>query len=462
MTNVRRGSCKMARATAAMMVLPLLVAGASAGCEDKNDGTTAPGGMTGTMNPGTSNMVEVSADVTANTTWDKPLYVLKQKIYVTNNAVLTIAPGTKVVGDAAASDKAALITTRGAKLIARGTKDKPIIFTSSNPDGSRVSGDWAGVALIGSAKINGGSPCASGVADCREGNLEGLPTSEARGLFGGTDDASSCGEITYARIEFAGAIFTEGKELNSLTLAGCGSGTKISYVQLHRGKDDGIEFFGGTASVDHIVITGGEDDGLDWDFGWTGTAQFVVMHQYNHPDANNGFEGSNNMANELATPVSNPKISNVTMISEGGPLSRAMHFKEGTRGKIRNVIVQGFKDVVNFTAKTANIASDWPNNLSVEYSYFFNNGPYVNDAAMDDDMGFNDQMAIEDPARNNKKDVDPQFSSLDQANPLFTPKNATMTGVAPDFGDTTASYPGAFKPNDPSPWTAGWTAYPAN
>jgi hypothetical protein len=460
MEKGNRGSWKMVAT-----VLPLLVVGVSTGCSDDNDGPAGTGRppVTGGSGGRTTGEVTVSADVSTSTTWDRPVYILKQKIFVTSNAVLTIAPGTQVLGDAAASEKAALIVTRGARLMARGTRDKPIIFGSSNPVGSRVAGDWAGVALNGNARINGGSPCASGAADCREGNLEGLPTSDARGLFGGTDDASSCGEMEYARVEFAGAIFTEGKELNGLTLAGCGSGTKISYVQIHRGKDDGVEFFGGTAGVDHLVISGAEDDNLDWDFGWTGTAQFVVIHQYNHPEADNGFEASNNMANEAATPVSSPKISNVTMFSEGGPRSRAIHFKEGTRGKFTNLIVQGFKsDVVNFTAKTATLSSVWPANLSVEYSYFFDNGSYKNEDTTDDDMMFNDQMAVEDPARNNKKDVDPHLTSLDQANPSFVPRNAGMTGVAPDFGDTSATYPGAIKPNEPSPWTAGWTAYPVD
>src|SRR4029453_15312368 len=186
--------------------LPLL---AAVGCEDQEPApNTPPAGMmpTGMMPTGmmpAATEVEVNADVSASTTWDKPTYILKQKIFVTNNAVLTIAPGTKVLGDPAASDKAALIVTRGAKLIAKGTKDKPIIFSSGNPAGMRVSGAWAGGAPNGSARINGGSPCASSTgADCREGNLEGLPVSEARGLFGGTDDASSCGEIQYARIAF--------------------------------------------------------------------------------------------------------------------------------------------------------------------------------------------------------------------------------------------------------------------
>ncbi len=79
-----------------------------------------------------------------------------------------------------------------------------------------------------------------------------------RGRYGGSDDTSSCGTLKYVRIEFAGAELSPDNELNGLTLGGCGSGAELSYLQVHRGKDDGIEIFGGT--VGYTVETGDEDD----------------------------------------------------------------------------------------------------------------------------------------------------------------------------------------------------------
>ena len=114
---------------------------------------------------------------------------------------------------------------------------------------------------------------------CLEAGIEGIPATELKAKFGGTDDASSCGELQYVRIEFAGAELEPGRELNGLTFGGCGSGTKVSYVQVHRGTDDGIESFGGKAGFDHVVLSGNEDDSLDWDYGWTGKVQFLVIHQ---------------------------------------------------------------------------------------------------------------------------------------------------------------------------------------
>jgi hypothetical protein len=482
------------RSWLATLVLPMLVAGPMVGCDDDEDppkadaGTGGTGGATGGTGGGTggtgggtggtgggtggtggtgggadagdtppagcADPTIVDTDIAASATWSCPKYLLKKKIYVTGNSTLTIMPGVTVLGDPASSDKSALIVTRGSKLMAKGTKAMPIVFTSGNPVGSRVSGDWAGVALVGSASINlpGG-----------QGNLEGLPTTEAKGFYGGTDDASSCGELEYVRIEFAGAVFTEGRELNALTLAGCGSGTKVSYVQVHRGKDDGVEFFGGTASVDHVVITGMEDDGLDWDLGWRGTAQYVIIHHYSHPDANHGIEASNNTMQEVATPRSDPKVSNLTMISEGSAKSIAINFKEGTRGKIRNSIIQGYKvDVVDFVATTNPLAMEWPMYLSIDYTFFWDNGPYKNDDMLD--MAFPDQTSVEDPARNNKKDVNPMFTGTFSADTTsYVPGNTALDGLpAPGFGDAAGTFAGAVKPGDTAPWYMGWAAFPKN
>jgi hypothetical protein len=202
------------------------------------------------------------------------------------------------------SEVAALIVSRGSQLEAVGTAALPIVFTSGNAVGDRITGDWAGVALLGNATLNNGTDTAGVFTD----NLEGVDPTDARGIYGGNNDASSCGHLEYVRIEFGGDEFSTDNELNGLTLAGCGSGTTLSHIQVHRGKDDGIEFFGGTAGMDHVVISGASDDSLDWDQGWRGNVQFLVVHQFEGiGDA--GFEADNYGSMELATPRSNPPSS---------------------------------------------------------------------------------------------------------------------------------------------------------
>ena len=97
--------------------------------------------------------VEVTAPITANTTWtaDKK-YLLKGNIYVQSPAELTIEPGTVIIGDKVT--KGALVVSRGAKIHAVGTEADPIVFTSSAPKSFRNYGDWGGVVILGKANNN--------------------------------------------------------------------------------------------------------------------------------------------------------------------------------------------------------------------------------------------------------------------------------------------------------------------
>jgi hypothetical protein len=433
--------------------------------------------------------VQVDSDITASTTWNCPKYLLNKKIYVTSASpatptVLTIAEGVQILGNAMApaSDKPALIVARGSKLMAIGTKDKPIVFTSSTAPGMRKGGDWAGLALLGSAKINTGGTGANCATTACEAGIEGIPETELKAKFGGADDASSCGELKYVRIEFAGAELMPTRELNGLTLGGCGEGTKISYVQVHRGTDDGIEFFGGKAGMDHVVLSANEDDSLDWDYGWSGKVQFLVIHQRSG-SGDNGIEASGSPMVATATPRSAPVLYNVTMLGRAdgasGSSSRpssALWLKEGTHGTLRNFIIQGFKlDVVDFdTSKdpTLDPNAEWPALLSIENSLFWMNGPYGVETAgvapADDDKGFDEKTKVEEAARNNKIDVDPMLTMVPPLTgaeiPNYVPKNAAVGPQAtpPAPLDATATYAGAVAPNATTSWTDGWTAFPLN
>src|SRR4051794_34409866 len=123
-------------------------------------------------------------------------YTLDGLVYVTNGAVLTIEPGTKIVGGS--GQKGGLIITRNSKLIADGTADKPIVFTSAS--GTPQRGDWAGVILLGNAPTNSTFNGQPGV-----GEIEGgVNNSEGLGLYGGTNSADNSGVLRYVRIEYAG------------------------------------------------------------------------------------------------------------------------------------------------------------------------------------------------------------------------------------------------------------------
>ena len=389
----------------------------------------------------------VTESISGDTTWSTGATItLSTRVYVTGNATLTIQPGVTVKGALGS----ALVVTRGSHLVAEGTAAAPIVFTSSATVGTRQPADWGGIVLFGRAPTNQGADVV----------FEGLAADE-RHTYGGTDEAWDCGSLRYVRVEFGGQLFSAGREFNGITVAGCGSETQLSYIQVHLGSDDGIEFFGGTAGMDHVVVTGASDDSLDWDLGWTGDVQFLVTHQF----ANLGdraIEADNLGSNEAATPRSNPRIYNATII--GGTATNGILLREGTRGTFRNFIIANVPgSPIDLAATTNDLTTEWPTQLSFERTFFFNNGAVL-ETADTNDNGFDESAALMLAARNNVFGTDPMLGSTSTTAPNYVPANTALNGQAtPPAGfDTTATYAGAFAPNAASPWTAGWTSFPAN
>jgi hypothetical protein len=258
-------------------------------------------------NPGDNKTKIISENITANETWyADTVYQLGGRITVTSGATLTIEPGTVIKGEAGTGANAtALLIARGAKLMAEGTASMPIIFTtvadeitheqlmtgdfkSPNLDAT-VNGLWGGVIVLGNAKISASN--ASG--DVSEVQIEGIPTSDANGLYGGSDDADNSGVIKYVSIRHGGANIGSGNEINGLTLGGVGSGTTIENVEVVSNQDDGIEWFGGTVSVTNVVVWNAGDDAIDTDQSWGGTLDnFVVITPSDRPFELDGPEGT--------------------------------------------------------------------------------------------------------------------------------------------------------------------------
>ncbi|MBN2718259.1 MAG: hypothetical protein JXX14_20610 [Deltaproteobacteria bacterium] len=270
-------------------------------------------------------------------------YVLDGGVFVgdaTHSAVLHIAPGTVILGSS--QRKGFLKISRGSQIRAEGTLEKPIVFTSDRPRGQRHTGDWAGLFIDGSATIN---DCLSQAAD---GSCERI--SEAvGGWYGGSDDGDSSGVLRYVRVEFAGADIVGDAPCNGITLNGVGSGTIVEYVQVHRCGDDGIELFGGTVNLKHIYISGVSDDSLGWRIGWRGNAQFMVFQHLLDTHGDQGIEGESNSDDPLATPVSYPVLSNVTIIGPNDAASPdypdiGILLREGTGADIYNAIVANYVD----------------------------------------------------------------------------------------------------------------------
>ncbi len=255
------------------------------------------------------NITEVllTSNITSDATWtsDK-VYILGGRITVEAGATLTIEPGTIIKGQAGTGANAtALLVARGGKLMAEGTATKPIIFTSvadelsiadiaagnfASPNlGSDVNGLWGGVIVLGKAPIS----ASNSSGDVSEVQIEGIPTSDPNGLYGGTDAADNSGVIKYISIRHGGANIGNGNEINGLTLGGVGSGTVIENIEVVANQDDGIEWFGGTVNVSNVVVWNVGDDGIDTDQAWSGTlSNFAVITVAGHCFELDGPEGA--------------------------------------------------------------------------------------------------------------------------------------------------------------------------
>jgi hypothetical protein len=247
-------------------------------------------------------IVDITGDITGNVTWTaNKIWRLKGFVRIQNGGVLTIEPGTVIFGERAT--KGTLIAQRGGKLIADGTAQNPIVFTSEREPGSREPGDWGGVVLCGRAANNQGNDV----------ELEG----GYGGIHGGNVQDDNSGILRFVRIEYAGVPINPNQEVNSLTMGSVGSGTIIEHVQCSFGLDDSFEWFGGKVNAKYLVAYRGLDDDFDVDFGHSGNIQFglgIRGATLADQSGSNGFEVDNDGAGSNLTPLTQSVFANMTLI----------------------------------------------------------------------------------------------------------------------------------------------------
>jgi hypothetical protein len=251
---------------------------------------------------------------TGTVTWKKDkIHLIEGLVFVNDGQTLTIEPGTVVRFRAGQGENAsALVVARGGKIIARGTPAEPIILTAEADDlnGSiarDARGLWGGLIILGNAPVN---------LRGNEGYVEGIPMAEPRGYFGGYDPNDNSGVLKYVSIRHGGTNIGEGNEINGLTLAGVGRGTEIDYVEVISNADDGVEIFGGTVNLRHMVVSGCSDDAFDYDLGWSGYGQFWLAIQNNYA-GDHLVEASGGLNPVDGLPNSWPVVHNATFIGNG-------------------------------------------------------------------------------------------------------------------------------------------------
>lgn len=443
-------------------------------------GSTTGGGTTGGTTEGSGPLTDFVGDaqvqggtkISANRTLTKDkTWHMKGVVYVPAGVTLTIEAGTVIKGDKA--QLGTLVIQPGGKLIANGTADEPIVFTSLAASGQKQAGDWGGVIVLGKARINGGKATDAGIA--QEAYIEGL-TVTPENQYGGQDDADSSGSLKYVRIEYSGAKIGADNEINGLTFGGVGSGTVVDHIMVRHTLDDCFEFFGGSVSAKYLVCAYNQDDGFDADNGFSGKLQFLVLQQdAKFDDEMNGFEWDNDALGTNGAPVTNPTVYNFTFCGQDATGGAKRKFgallRRSTAGTIRNGVVWGFDAAMDIRDKAthARVNGGSPA-LSVQNSQFFKfTGPNLDRGlavteTKADELLFGEVDYLLNAANNDVTDQDPGFNCKDQENPNFVPTTViTDKAVAPPndgFFDSSAKYMGAFKDSSDKWATTGkWVAW---
>jgi hypothetical protein len=465
-------------------VAAVLAIGAACGDDDN---PVDPGNGNGNG----SNVVALDGAITANRTLSSDsIYVVRGFLEVRPGVTLTIPAGMEIFSDPATNGTIVTLPGIGGqpsgRLVVQGTQANPVIFLPGSVEDAQSAslapaqvtscarGAGGGVVLLGDAPVNQLGPIAEGVN---------------RG-FGGDDPADDSGDIQFFVIVCGGTEIAPDNEVNGLTLAGTGTGTRISHVQAHLIADDGFEWFGGTSHADHLISSGNDDDAFDCDWGWNGTVQFGLAVQ-DRDLANRGSECDNDGDGSDFTPITDPQFWNMTYIGAGveqanSEINDGPFLRRNSSPDIRNAIVANFGNVGIVVDGTGSQNQATQGNLVLDNILFFGNQALASDAAqgagtcLEQNVNFrggaSSDYHLDGVATafdgNTFVCADPQFMSVNFADPIngtqpdprpqpgspaLDPANAA-TPSGPGIVDAGAIYLGAFSGTD---WTAPWSVWVA-
>ena len=444
-----------------------------------------PLGPDETIPPGSAT---ITTDITSNRLFHaETTYTLSGFIKVANGATLTIEPGTKIVGDYDVPGSS-LFILRGSKIIALGTAERPIVFTSEKTSG-RQAGDWGGLIIVGNGIVNRADPT------ILEGTGTNATTNPQVNYAGGNNNADDSGELRYVRVEFAGYATAADQELNSFTFAAVGSGTRLSYLQALYGLDDSFEWFGGAVDAKYLVSYEAGDDHFDASEGFTGRNQFLIAYQSVRPDArpaagsassdpqgieNDGCAGANCLNGQNSNPRTDAMFANFTLVGTGAGVVDAtsggigMMLRRGTAGYYVNGIVARWPRAAISLRDQATLDRVADGSLVIRGLYLAENGPTFQAASGSTVQGTVDATAnaiqvdagataaaifTSLPSTPGTLDwsLSAQAAARTGGTGAFTGSLSTKAGAAV----TGTTYRGAADPNG-AKWWSGWTNYARN
>jgi hypothetical protein len=442
-----------------------------------------------------SGNVNVRENYVKWTAGDRP-YLIDGRTFVNPGDTLEIEPGTVIKGvpNRDPTNASALIVANGGTILANGTEQDPIIFTTQedNTQGggtsisSSVDGAFGGVIILGNGPKNfPGSR-----------SVEGIPDDIDRAFFGSNnpDEDHDAGVFKYVQIRYGGVSIGAGNEINGLTMGALGSGTEIHHVEVFNNRDDGFEWFGGNVNAHHLVASRVGDDSYDIDQGYSGDLQFLLAMQTpnrgdrtgEHDSGDDGFGGPD----EGDTPVSDPKIYNATYFGsgearndDGDPIGGgdvALKLRDNFAGDYYNSVFYGFpKQMIEVEdASGPDSRQRWlDDELTVNESVAFKFAPVedLGSGASTQDQfealveGWDKTQVANDLQSYGVTYADPGFSrtfpdmGLQTVGPVPPSGNSAVTGgqqppsrFATMDGFEQVTYKGAFEPGGEN-WAKGWT-----
>jgi hypothetical protein len=363
------------------------------------------------------------------------------------NVTLTIEPGVEIKGRLGTF--ANMVITRGSKIIADGTKSQPIIFSSEDA-GYDGSGEFGGLIIHGYAPHN---VCPETGTTCN------IDSEGESGFAGGYDPLDDSGVLRYVIVAEGGYEFAPGNEINGISLIGVGSGTTMEYIQVQGNSDDGIEFYGGTVNLKYGVFTNNLDDSVDWDEGYQGNLQYIIVKQ----SPNGGGEAFEMDTQGSDFPLSKPTLANVTVVADKRDAddSFIMNFKAGSGGFFHNTVVtvaEGNNTPLDTCVRVNGVDSE----ALVGTALVLNN--WIQDC------GVTDQGVLS--TDNVNLDNGTIFAVPAQLGALYESQAPEASGLAPlNWAEINAALPesvadpefldatdfiGAVNPDGSDPWWAGW------
>lgn len=272
--------------------------------------------------------------LTRDRTWE-----LEGPLHVRSGGRLVIEKGARIEGRGAPVFSA-IFVERGGVIEALGTLYEPIIMTCVAAQ--KAPGCWGGVFIAGRGTLNRGDPTLGSSPDGCTQNATQLDYVR----FGGCDNVTSSGILTYVRIEYAGALFRS-SEMSGLTLAAVGRLTQVDHVQVHGGSEDGIEIIGGGVASRYVLLTGNDDDQFVISSGNNADHQFVITQQSSSSVSFDSraiqADGNNPTPGDASLPRTSPGLWNFTIVGNFSAATQpaAIQLRRATGLKLYNSIVAG-------------------------------------------------------------------------------------------------------------------------